>query len=1009
MFYFKFLYFVFFLNFHPDTIELEHVNDFYVFESPVYKNSIQIFSEKKILKENEDFYFDGKRILFTKDFKDVQIIFLKANDQIKIENFKYKNEPQKEEIFEKKDESTKSVYISGVKGFNIVNQSNRIDIDQVTDFSINGKIDSIWSVEGYINDNSSTNDLGLNVPIYQIENFRFSLFSTTGTKFFLGNSRLQNNWSKFLNSNKEIFGLGFSTGLKKYPLSFSYATEKGNFKSTSFFCMDGILGPYRIVEERNLFDYTITPGSEKVYLNGQLLQNGEDKDYTLDYYTGELTFTNKHLVDQNSYVYIEFQQFDIMSLNSGYYIFLGDEKNDLKIFYSNEGNQINDQELKKELSLYPSDSSYILLKGYEFVGENKGDYLLQDSIFVFVGEGKGDYTVEFYYVGYGKGDYLYSPSNFSFVYVGKNNGNYSPYRRVSLPFFYHLLDISFSKNLLKYGDLDFEILTGLYKNNRYNLQSEFLKDFSYFVSYKTKKISFKNSSTSFSFQYRENDTIYKTKWNKKINYQYIQNDTIFKTPFREITFSFDPSFENIFNSNFSISKMDSFNTFKTIINTDTFFNYFINFQANYFVLKDSFYYKNEFISLTKNIKISNISFFIENESRNLFSFKRGLRIFTDNRNFLMEYRNEKIFEDSLKIKNVDIFKFETNKFQRENFSTLFSGEYKVFDYSDTKRNVLAINTVYKKIYKNVYEYFLDTYITSLSLYNIVETYVYVGKGKGDYIYDRTTNSYIYDKIYGEYILIKENKLSSDPYSKRTIKTSLRFYQFETLINFNYSDLTKNLFEIKQNNLNETNMNFKILIDKLLNKNLTPFTGLTYEKIYYKNLSSFKNFSFEAGIKNSLEIDYSLFYRREEETREEISGKYDLNSNSIIFEFNLGSFKQNYRFKISYGYFYGFYDYDETNFSRLKGTKIEFSSEVEQKIFSEFSFNLVPKISYTFYQEGDDLPLSINYKYPKGIFFENTFSLVFINNFINSRISYIMDYSLRNSLRQRVLLSLFTYF
>ncbi|MEJ5307412.1 MAG: hypothetical protein WHT27_03845 [candidate division WOR-3 bacterium] len=1008
MFYFKTLYLILFLYLQPDTIQLENAYDFYVFENPIYKNSLQILSEKKILKENEDFYFDGKKIKFTKYFKEVQIIFLKVDEQIKTENFKYKDEPEKEEIFIEKDESTKNVYITGVKGFNVLNQNNRIDIDQVTDFSINGKIDSLWYIEGYINDNSSTNDLGLNVPIYQIENLEFSLYNTTGTKFFLGNSKLQNNWSKFLNLNKEIFGLGFSTGLKKYPLSFSYAAEKGNFKSTSFFCIDGVLGPYRIVEERNLFDYTITPGSEKVYLNGQLLENGEDKDYTVDYYTGELTFTNKHIVDQNSFVYIEFQQFDIMSLNSGYYISLGDEKNDLRMFYGSEGNQINDQELKKELSMYPSDSSYILLKGYEFVGENKGDYFLQDSIFVFAGEGKGDYKVEFYYVGYGKGDYLYSPSNFSFIYAGKNNGNYSPYRKVPLPFFYHLIDISYSKNI-KYGGFGLEILTGLYKNNRYNLQSRFLKDFSYNLSYNTKRFSFNNFSSSLSFQYIENDTIYKTRWNRKVNYEYIQNDTIFKTPFREITLSFDPSFENIFNSNHSISKIDSFNTFRTIINTDTFFNYFVDFRANYFILKDSFYYKNEFISLTKRLKISNISAFIENESKVFLSFKRGLRIFTDSRNFLMEYRNEKIFEDSLKTKNIDVFKFETNKLERENFSALFSGEYKIFDYNDTKRNIVAISTSYKKIFKNICEYFLDTYITSLSLYNIVETYVYVGKGKGEYIYDSTTNSYIYDKIYGEYILIRENKLSGDPYSKRTLKTSLRFYQFETMVNLNYSDLSKNLFETKQGNLNETNLNFKILIDKLLNKNLTPFMGLTYEKKYFKNLSSFKNFSFDAGIKNIMDIKYSLFYRREKESREDTSGKYELNSNSIILEFDLGSFKQNYKFKISYGYFYGFYDYDEISFSNLKGTKMEVSSDIEQKIFSDLSFNLVPRISYTLYNEGDDIPLSINYKYPEGIFFENTLSLIFMNDFVNSRISYIMDYSLRNSLRQRVLFSLFTYF
>uniref|UniRef100_A0A7C3J5J9 Uncharacterized protein n=1 Tax=candidate division WOR-3 bacterium TaxID=2052148 RepID=A0A7C3J5J9_UNCW3 len=1008
MFYFNFFYLLLFFNFYPDTVKLDYVYDDFIFENPLYKNSLQVISENRILKENDDFYFDGKKISFSKPFKDVKIIFLKVDDSLKIENYRYRSENVIEEIAKKDEEKENNIYIAGVKGISLLNQNNSLDIDQVTEFSINGNIDSFWSVEGYINDNSSTKDLGLNIPVYQIENFRISLKNINGTQFFLGNSTMKNSWSKFLNFNKEIFGLGFLSNFKRYPIYFNYSTDKGNFRTTSFYCMDGILGPYRIVDEKNLFDYTITPGSERVYLNGELLQNGEDKDYTIDYYTGEITFTNKQIVDQNSYVYIEFQQLNITSLNSGYNISFGDEGNDLRVLYSNQGNQIFDQKLKDELSLYPSDSSYILLKGYQFVGSGNGDYSFIDSIFNFVGKGNGDYIVEFYYVGYGNGDYIYSPVNFSYIYVGKNNGNYSPYRRVELPFFYHLFDISYSKDF-KIGKYDFEILTGLYKNNRYNLQSEFLKDFSYLLFYESKKISYGKFSSSFSFKFKENDTIFKTKWNKKNDYGYIRSDTTFKTPFREISFSLQPSFEKILKSNLTFSKLDSFNVINTNFNSDTIFDYNLDFKTNYFLLKDSFFYRNENITLTRYFKLTNISIFIENEKKIFSTLKRGIRSFTSNRDFLLEYRNEETFNDTFKAKNIDVFKFEINRFKDENFSGLIMAEYKIFDENNSKKNILALNMIYKNNKKNFYEYVLNTYITSLSIYDLVETYVYVGKGKGEYIYDPQTNTYIYDRIYGEYILIKENKMSNEPFSKRNLNTTFRFYPFETFLTFDYSDLSKNILETKQSYLNQSNLKFNLLSNKILNKRLTPFFNINYERTFYKNISYLKNSALDIGLKNTKDLNYSVFYRREDETRDENSGRYDISSNSFVFEFNLTGLKEDYNFSILYGYFYGYYDYTTLGFSRLDGNKAEFSSDIERKIFPNFSFNIIPKVSYTLYKNGDDMPLNINYKYPKGTYFENTLSLLYTTSFINIKISHIMDYSVRNSLRQRIFFSLFTYF
>ena len=51
----------------------------------------------------------------------------------------------------------------------------------------------------------------------------------------------------------------------------------------------------------------ISAGSELVWLNGEKLSRGEDRDYTIDYASGELTFTPKHLIYFDSDIDIEYQ------------------------------------------------------------------------------------------------------------------------------------------------------------------------------------------------------------------------------------------------------------------------------------------------------------------------------------------------------------------------------------------------------------------------------------------------------------------------------------------------------------------------------------------------------------------------------------------------------------------------------------------------------------------------------------------------------------------------------
>lgn len=317
------------------------------------------------------------------------------------------------------------------------------------DLQISGKLSDDVSILASVSDhNLPIQADGYTQTLQEFDKIFVQLDIKKHTIIRAGHLDLDNNKTFFGRYQRRSMGLQFLTKWQHNgnttDFDVSAGVARSEFNRMRFQGIEGNQGPYRLLGKNGEAFITIISGSEQVFIDGVVMKRGESLDYTINYNTGEITFTSFRPIYKQNFITITYNytnrnytrflvtgnlqhQRDRLRLGLSWFIENDNKNAPLSLNLTDEDKQyLINAGNNADMMFAPSgiktdyDVNKILYKKvytgaiyhYEF-SNSKEDELYQVS-FTYFGEQKGDYRVSqstnngrmFEYVGLGLGDYL---------------------------------------------------------------------------------------------------------------------------------------------------------------------------------------------------------------------------------------------------------------------------------------------------------------------------------------------------------------------------------------------------------------------------------------------------------------------------------------------------------------------------------------------------------------------------------------------------------------------------
>lgn len=296
--------------------------------------------------------------------------------------------------------------------------------------------------------------------------------------------------STFARLNRRLQGATGSTKTSTGSFTGVASAVRGSFKTKNFQGEDGFQGPYRLTGNNEEEFIIILAGTERVYLNGEPVQRGEEADYIIDYGLGEITFTNNVLIKDETRIFVEYEYVDqnfsrtLLAAEVQEQFFEGKLGLGVSVIRSADSDEYLAQQSLSEddintlrqvgdnlnaavvsgVSTNPDEDTNILYAQIDTVYDGVGYQIFQFSV-------EGTLQVRFSEVGDGNGAYARvgtSANGLLYEWVGPGKGNYEPFRTLPAPEKQEMVSINSSYNVTEHIQLYGEVAASGYDRNRFS-------------------------------------------------------------------------------------------------------------------------------------------------------------------------------------------------------------------------------------------------------------------------------------------------------------------------------------------------------------------------------------------------------------------------------------------------------------------------------------------------------------------------------------------------------------
>ncbi len=291
--------------------------------------------------------------------------------------------------------------------------------------------------------------------------------------------------------SQDLMNLGIST-----HMSLTGAVGRGKFHTVRFQGREGNQGPYLLTGKNGERQIIVIAGSERVFVDGQSMTRGEVNDYTIDYASSEVTFSNRRLITSASRIVVDFEysdrQFERNLVNATAGVGLLNDRIKVNMVFTQEADNSEspldftlDDATRNILKQSGGDRLQASVYGAVFVGRDTvtlsalGQYVRRDtsingnaySAFVYApGDSNAVYAVSFSPVQVMPPDSLgyVKKALGEFQVAGVGQGNFLPIRLLPVPELIRTVDVNAEASLGSDLSLAGEFAASQYDRNRFS-------------------------------------------------------------------------------------------------------------------------------------------------------------------------------------------------------------------------------------------------------------------------------------------------------------------------------------------------------------------------------------------------------------------------------------------------------------------------------------------------------------------------------------------------------------